>query len=160
MTIKKGDRVRLLRDNGWPGYGKKGEVGTVTEVYSEAVDVAGIGEGNWGWRVPLAYLELVAPPATTLTQAHDAGLLTAWLGEALGPCVPCGDEALVVRGRLGLSPAMCAVGGDPSMSQVETRSAVLHGWGWELYDPQCTAPFAGADTEAQALAWCARGVRP
>ena len=77
---------------------------------------------------------------------------TAWLGEALGPCV--------VRGYLSLSPAMCALGGDPSKSACETRLAVLLRGGWALYEPQDTEAFCIHATEAQALAWCARGVRP
>ena len=162
--IKKGDKVRLLRDNDDPRYGKKGEVGTVTSGSEEGVNIVivdGIGGCGQSWLVPLTYLELVVdqPSPTTLAQAHDAGLLTAWLGEAPGPCVPCDDEALVVRGRYSGLISMCAVGGNPSDARVKTRSAVKDG-GWRLYWPQHLKPFQENATETQALAWCARGVRP
>ena len=160
MTIKKGDRVRLLRDNGWPKYGKKGEIGTVTQVHDVAVKVDGVGDGQRHWVVPLTYLELIDPPAITPAQAHAAGLLTAWMGEALGPCVPCDDEALVVRGRYAGFESMCGVDGSPPKSKCETRSAVYFAGSWELYESQTTEAFFIHATEAQALAWCARGVRP
>ena len=160
MTIKKGDRVRLLRDVGDPKYGKKGEIGTVAEVDGDYFNVSGIGRSVPNW-THLGLLELVADPATTtLAQAHAAGLLAAWMGEALDPCVPCGDEALVVRGMFGWRSAMCGVGGDPSKSKCETRSAVYFAGSWELYESQTTEAFFIHATDAQALAWCARRVRP
>ena len=158
--IKKGDRVRLLRDNESPVCGKKGEVGTVVSVGYDTALVGGIGiDKCCRWVIYLTDLELADPPPPTLAQAHDAGLLTAWLGEALGPCVSCDDEALVVRGRYSGLISMCAVGGNPSDTRVKTRSAVKDG-GWRLYWPQHLEPFQENATEAQALAWCARGVRP
>ena len=160
MTIKKDDKVRLLRDNGGPEYGKKGEVGTVVAAGTEYAMVDGIGAGQRRWSVDLAYLELVASSPTSLAQAHDAGLLTAWLGEALGPCVPCGDEALVVRTTWGEQPAMLERGFGINVYSPGCRHAVRHCHeGWTLYGADAFAVRHNR-TEAQALAWCARGVRP
>lgn len=161
MTIKKGDRVRLLRDVGDPKYGKKGEIGTVAEVDGDYFNVSGIGRSVPNW-THLGLLELVADPATTtLAQAHAAGLLAAWMGEALDPCVPCDDEALVVRTTWDNVPVILGRGHGDSVVKPLFRHAVkiISDGDWILYGED--GVYIGrAVTEAQALAWCARGVRP
>jgi hypothetical protein len=66
----------------------------------------------------------------------------------------------LVEGEFSGRRSICALGGDPSATCCETRSALLFSGGWWLLEPGQEEAFAQYRSEAEAYLWVCEGLRP